>query len=160
MARAAVPSPFRSRACSAVPRYFTLTQAQSAVREIEPLLREACDRKAELAAAGADLHAEGERVRISGGALVDHGKLSRIVERRDQAVGRLRAALETIQDSGCLVKDLDLGLLDFPTLLRGEEVYLCWKLGESDIAFWHGVDEGYRGRKPIDRDFLENHRGE
>jgi len=50
--------------------------------------------------------------------------------------------------------------VDFPTLLRGDEVYLCWRLGEPCIGFWHGVDEGFRGRKPVDRDFLDNHRGD
>jgi hypothetical protein len=58
------------------------------------------------------------------------------------------------------VKDLELGLLDFPTLYRGKEVCLCWRLGEPEIAFWHEVDEGYKGRKPIDQAFLENHRGD
>jgi hypothetical protein len=45
-------------------------------------------------------------------------------------------------------------------LLHGEEVYLCWKLGESAIHFWHGVHEGFRGRKPIDQEFIEHHQGE
>jgi len=65
-----------------------------------------------------------------------------------------------VQEIGCLIKDIDVGLVDFPTSLRGVEVYLCWKLGESGISFWHGVDEGFRGRKPIDKDFLDNHQGD
>jgi hypothetical protein len=56
-----------------------------------------------------------------------------------------------------VVKDLDTGLLDFPTLYQGREVYLCWRLGESQINYWHGVDEGFAGRKAIDDDFLANH---
>ena len=59
-----------------------------------------------------------------------------------------------------LVKDLDSGLIDFPTLFRGDEVYLCWKLGESGIGFWHKIEDGFPGRKPIDQDFKDNHRGE
>jgi hypothetical protein len=51
-------------------------------------------------------------------------------------------------------------LIDFPALYQGREVLLCWKLGEDRIAFWHGVDEGFRGRKPIDDEFRENHRGD
>jgi len=51
-------------------------------------------------------------------------------------------------------------LIDFPTLLRGEEVYLCWRVGEEGIQFWHRVEEGYRGRKRIDADFLIHHRGD
>jgi hypothetical protein len=68
--------------------------------------------------------------------------------------------VEEVQEMGCLVKDLDMGLVDFPTTFRGEEVYLCWKLGEEEIAFWHGVDEGFRGRKAIDRDFRAHHQGD
>ena len=55
------------------------------------------------------------------------------------------------------IKDLEIGLIDFPTLFRGQEVYLCWKLGEDKIRFWHGIHEGFRGRKAIDQDFLDNH---
>jgi hypothetical protein len=58
------------------------------------------------------------------------------------------------------VKDLDIGLIDFRCYYHGEEVYLCWKLGEPGIAWWHGLEEGYRGRRPIDEEFLKHHRGE
>jgi len=57
------------------------------------------------------------------------------------------------------VKDLDIGLVDFPTLFRGAEVYLCWRLGEPAIQFWHGVDEGFAKRKAIDQDFRDHHNG-
>ena len=80
--------------------------------------------------------------------------------RRDAAAARLRDLIERIQEFGCVVKDLDTGLVDFPTLFRGTEVYLCWKLGETAIAFWHGVEEGFRGRKAIDQDFRDHHRGD
>jgi len=58
--------------------------------------------------------------------------------------------IEQVQEFGCVIKDLDMGLIDFPTLLRGVEVYLCWKLGEPTIAHWHGTSEGFASRKPID----------
>jgi len=91
---------------------------------------------------------------------VDRDRALEARNRRDSAAGRLRAAIEQVQEIGCLIKDIDIGLVDFPTSLRGVEVYLCWKLGESGISFWHGVDEGFRGRKPIDKDFLDNHQGD
>jgi hypothetical protein len=81
-------------------------------------------------------------------------------DRRDKLAQRLKSAIEQMQEFGCVVKDLDTGLVDFPTLFRGVEVYLCWKLGESRIEYWHGMEEGFRGRKAIDKDFLENHRGD
>jgi len=80
--------------------------------------------------------------------------------RRDSAATQLRESMDAIHQLGCVVKDLDVGLADFPTLYRGREVFLCWKLGETAIGFWHGEDEGFAGRKPIDRDFLEHHGGE
>lgn len=95
-----------------------------------------------------------------GGADVDRGAFVEQRTRRETAGMRLKELIERVQDTGCLVKDLDTGLVDFPTLLRGDEVYLCWKLGESGIHFWHKVNDGFRGRKAIDRDFLDNHKGE
>lgn len=142
-----------------MPRYFTLDQAQAALPRAGEFLRKAIALKASFDEAEEEWRVESERIRMSGGALVQREKLATIVKRREAAAAQLRNALALIQESGCLVKDLDTGLVDFPTLFRGEEVYLCWKLGEPEIAFWHGVSEGFRGRKPIDRDFLENHRG-
>ena len=68
--------------------------------------------------------------------------------------------MERIDELGVQVKDLETGLVDFPTLFRGEEVYLCWRMDEADIDHWHGVHEGFDGRKAIDRAFLDNHRGD
>ena len=70
--------------------------------------------------------------------------------KHDEAAGRLLEIVNRIQETGVLVKDLDMGLVDFPSLVDGEEIYLCWKLGEDHIAFWHGIDEGFAGRKPLD----------
>jgi hypothetical protein len=143
-----------------MPRYFTLAQAQALVPAVEERLRRAISLKASLAEAAGELEAESERIRLTGGALVDRRKLLDAVSRRDTAAAHIRDVLESIHENGCEVKDLDTGLLDFPTLLRGEEVCLCWKLGETEIRFWHGAQEGFRGRKPIDEDFLEHHRGD
>jgi len=143
-----------------MPRYFTLAQAQALVPTVEERLRRGVSLKASLAEAVGEIEAESERIRLTGGALVDRPRLLDAISRRDTAAAHLREVLESIHESGCQVKDLDMGLLDFPTLLRGEEVCLCWKLGESEIRFWHGVQEGFGGRKPIDADFLEHHRGD
>lgn len=101
-----------------------------------------------------------ERITMMGGIVANRERAAEDKARRDQAGQQLRSVLERFQESGCLVKDLDTGLVDFPTLLRGEEVYLCWKTGEESIRFWHGVHEGFAGRKPIDQDFLDHHEGE
>jgi hypothetical protein len=62
----------------------------------------------------------------------------------------MKSNLEKILATGCLIKDLDIGLLDFPAIVNNEEVYLCWKLGEDRIRYYHRQDEGYAGRKPLD----------
>ena len=100
-----------------------------------------------------------ERIHMNGGTLVNRPPFVEVKERRDRASQGLRKAIQEVLDLGVQIKDLDIGLVDFPTLFRGKEVYLCWKLGESSIGFWHG-EEGIRGRKPIDQDFLDHHEGD
>ncbi len=79
--------------------------------------------------------------------------------RKDAAARKLKVdSSRRIKEIGCQLKDIDTGLIDFPTLYRDKEVYLCWKLGESGIGFWHHVEDGFRGRRPIDSEFLANHR--
>ena len=63
---------------------------------------------------------------------------------------KIKDALAEIEATGVLVKDLEMGLLDFPCEVEHRTILLCWKLGETTIAHWHGTDEGYRFRKPID----------
>ncbi len=64
-------------------------------------------------------------------------------------------AIEDIESTGVVVKSIDQGLLDFPSLMFNEEIWLCWKEGESEIKFWHGKDEGFNGRKPVESVDLE-----
>ena len=139
---------------------FTLVEAQSLIPEVDRLLRQALDAKGAYQDAAQAIREFTEHVMMMGGVMVDRDRALHARARRDDAAARLRDRVEAVLETGCLVKDLDIGLVDFPTLFRGEEVYLCWKLGESGIAFWHGVDEGFRGRKPIDQDFLDHHRGD
>ncbi len=61
-------------------------------------------------------------------------------------IGRL---IYRIESFGCVVKDIDLGLVDFPSMLHDEPIYLCWKLGELEVAYWHGIDEGFSARKSL-----------
>lgn len=139
---------------------FTLPEAQGLIPEVGRRLREAVALKAEFEEAEGALRAATERIMAMGGMTVDRARVHQVKSRRESAAARLPKAIERVQETGCVVKDLDLGLVDFPTLFRGVEVYLCWRLGEPAIEFWHGVDEGFAKRKPIDRDFRENHRGD
>ena len=141
-------------------RRFNLAEAQSLIPRVDTLLREAVALKPDYQEAEHAIQAMALRVSQMGGMLVDRDHAVDAKRRRDAVASKLRAVIEEVQDFGCVGKDLDTGLVDFPTLLRGVEVYLCWKLGEAKIAFWHGVDEGFRGRKAIDQDFLDHHRGD
>ena len=143
-----------------MPRRFTHAEAQSLIPQVGGLLRDAIAARSEYAEAERTIQEFTERVMMMGGVTVDRERAIASRNRRDSAATGLRGAIEQVQETGCVLKDLDIGLVDFPTLLRGVEVYLCWKLGEPKIAFWHGVEEGFRGRKAIDQDFLDHHRGD
>jgi hypothetical protein len=143
-----------------MPRRFTIEQAQRLIPRVEVVIREAIAAKSEYDESELAIRALSERVTMMGGVAVDRGRAIESRARRDAAAASLRDAVERVHEFGCLLKDLEIGLIDFPTLFRGVEVYLCWKLGEPGIAYWHGVDEGFQGRKPIDRDFLDHHVGD
>jgi hypothetical protein len=139
---------------------FTLAEAQALIPQVDQLLRTAIETKQTYEEAEREIQRFQERVMMMGGVAVDRDRALGSRSRRDRAAAQLRTAIEEVQEIGCLIKDLDIGLIDFPTTYHGNEVYLCWKLGESGIEYWHGVDEGFRGRKPIDQEFLDNHEGD
>jgi hypothetical protein len=141
-------------------RYFTLEEAERLLPEIERFLRDALFHKAEYQKAHEELERMTQRVRMSGGSRLNPNSVLALRGRRDTSVAALKNALDEIEQAGVLVKDLDIGLLDFMTHYRDRDVCLCWKLGEDGIRFWHGEHEGFRGRKPIDEEFRKNHRGE
>ncbi len=141
-------------------RFFTLDQAHALLPLVERNFRQVLALRLRHQQAEEELAEVDRLVRTMGGMLIDRQKVSGMRTRRDAAVSGLSELIGEIQQWGCIVKDLDTGLCDFPTLYRGQEVYLCWKLGEGRIEYWHGVHEWFRGRKPVDRDFLDHHRGD
>lgn len=143
-----------------MPRYFSLQDAEKALPRVRAAIRQAIELRAEMQTSVDELRELTHRVMMSGGMSLDPARVGTMHETRDRSTTRLKETLESIESLGCLVKDLDIGLLDFPTLYRGREVYLCWRLGEERIEFWHGTDEGFRGRKPITDEFLSHHRGD
>jgi hypothetical protein len=138
-------------------RHFTHPQAERVLPEIEAALREALFLKSEFEGVEAELQQFIHRVQMLGGSQVDPTRVLALQGRREALASRLRESIEQVHSYGCQIKDLDIGLIDFPTFYRGEEVLLCWKLGETGIRFWHGLAEGFRGRREIDQDFLDNH---
>ena len=142
-----------------MPRYYTLAEAESALPAVDRALRDAIFHKAEYQTAADELDRNTQRIRMAGGSRVNPGPFLAMRARRDSSAAALKEVFETIEEMGVLIKDLDIGLIDFLTLYHGREVCLCWKLGEDRIRFWHGTEEGFPGRKAIDDEFLQNHRG-
>jgi len=128
--------------------------------QIREWMREAVEMKSQYDEAEQAVQSLAARITMMGGIVVDRDRATEDRARRDTAGQKLRSLLENFEQGGVLVKDLEKGLVDFPTLFRGEEVYLCWKLDEESIRFWHGAHEGFAGRKAIDQDFLDHHEGE
>ena len=143
-----------------MPRYFTLDQAHDVLPGVERLIRQALALKSDYASAETELQQINRNIMMAGGSAVNRDHVMGLKTRKDSSLELLNSTLEEIQHRGCLVKDLDVGLLDFPTLYGDQEVYLCWRLGEDRIEWWHGIEEGFRGRKRIDQDFLAQHRGD
>jgi hypothetical protein len=131
-------------------RLFTLTEAERARREIEPALVEAMGCRKKLAGLQSDLSAVASRIAMMGGVIVPYEKLAAVRLQHDQLAETFNSALAQIIETGCVIKDLDVGLLDFPAIINNQDVYLCWKLGEDRIRFYHRQDEGFSGRKPLD----------
>ena len=143
-----------------MPKRFTLREAQGLIPSVDPLLRKAIDTKSRYAEAEHAIQSFSQRIQVMGGIVVDRQQAADVRHRRDRAAEDLRGLIDDVQELGCVIKDLDIGLIDFPTLFRGREVYLCWRLGEPSIAWWHGTEEGFAGRKAIDQDFRDHHRGD
>ncbi len=143
-----------------MPRYFTLAEAESLLPKVERSMRDALNLYIAHNEAEGELQQTLSRITMLGGAMVDRDEIGGMRHHRDSIASQLNDAITAIHDLGCQVKDLSTGLIDFPTLYRGDEVLLCWKFGEKGIKFWHGLEEGFRGRKPIDADFMQNHRGD
>jgi len=131
-------------------RSFTLDEAQSLLPVLESLLRTAIDGTKLIETVDAELQELAHRVFLSGGLLVNIIQVARRKAEREKTIQRVKDALAEIDATGVQVKDLDIGLLDFPCQVEGRTVLLCWKLGEKGITHWHDVSEGFAGRKPID----------
>jgi hypothetical protein len=131
------------------PRYFTLEEANAALGELRPVAEEMVEHRRELVEAQARRAALGAQAASNGGDLTP-SDFAAADEELEQAAPALARSLEQIQAAGVQVKDLDRGLLDFPALRGDEEILLCWHVGEDEIGFWHGLEEGFAGRKPIE----------
>jgi len=125
-----------------MPQYFSLQQANETLNIIRPLMDEVQKIRQKILQKQPEAWTAIEKSVGNGG----NKTLSQMV----QDFEKLDALVHQILDTGVLVKDINIGLLDFSALRGGREVYLCWQYGEGDIAYWHELDSGYAGRQPID----------
>jgi hypothetical protein len=131
-------------------RTFTLDEAQSLLPVLESLLRTAISGKQLMEEVEGEMESLSHRIFLNGGTHVDVVTVARRKAERARAEQRAKDALAEIDSIGVQVKDLDIGLLDFPCEVDGRVVLLCWKSGEKSITHWHGTGEGFAGRKLID----------
>lgn len=130
-------------------KYFTWQEAQTLLPVLESLLRTCMDAKNVMQEVEAELQQVGKKIFVNGGMLVDVGRLALRKGEREKAVLRAKDAMAEIDSIGVQVKDLDIGLLDFPSIYEDQVILLCWKMGETGIAHWHDTQGGFAGRKPL-----------
>ena len=130
-------------------RRFTPSEANEELREIRPLVEELVEHRREQRRVQAEREALAHRIAGNGGG-IDSGTLAGLEEAERRERVEIARRVNAVHERGAIVKDLDTGLIDFPARLHGEEVLLCWRLGEEQVEHWHGLEEGFAGRKLLD----------
>ena len=139
-------------------KLFTLDEAQALVPVLESLLKRGIEAKKAAEQINEQLQQLSQRIFVSGGMHVDVGKVGRQRVELEAHIQRAKDALEEINSIGVQIKDLEIGLLDFPCKVDDTVVLLCWRMGESRITHWHTVESGFQGRQPLDDRFQEHPR--
>ena len=129
-------------------RHFTPDEANAALEHVRPLVEQLVSGRAEHIAALERQEELERKIRGNGGG-IPPARLAEATAEVDALARQLARLVDEIAEHGATVKDLDSGLIDFPTLRNGETVLLCWQLGEDEIAFWHGTEDGFAGRRPL-----------
>ena len=137
---------------------FTLAEAQTLLPVLESLLRRAQTAGKRAAELEAEMQQLSQRIFLSGGMHVNVAVAARRRAEREKAVQQTRDTLAEIDEIGVQVKDLEQGLLDFPSVMDGKAVLLCWKLGEKEIGYWHSPEDGFAERQPVDARFGKTER--
>ena len=130
-------------------KYFTPNEAENLIPQLEQIVSTMQDQRKNALALGEELQAMQDRIQ-AGENVIASDLLNKRTE-LDFIVEIIQESLNQIEELGGQPKDLDLGLVDFPALVDGEEVLLCWRYGEKSIRYYHGLEDGYSGRKPLRR---------
>ncbi len=129
-----------------VPRYFTLEDALRLLPDVEQTIRRLRRIRDEVVALRQTVEGQWATLEEDPATLTEIGEDQRRLDGLQQEFGEAAGELER---RGVLLRDLDMGLVDFPSVAGQAEIYLCWKVGEPSIGFWHGLNEGYAARKPL-----------
>ncbi|MGA8739763.1 MAG: DUF2203 domain-containing protein [Terracidiphilus sp.] len=132
---------------------FTIDEAQSLLPLLESLLKRAIDGKGAAQEVESQLAALGRRIYLAGGMRVNVEEVGRLRTEMDAHLRRVRESIAEIDSIGVQVKDVDSGLLDFPCRVEDQVVLLCWRMGETAIEHWHTIEDGFKGRQPVDERF-------
>jgi len=130
------------------PRWFTLDEANSLLPRLSQLLPQIQESKSKYDRLQ-EKAAEYAHVMSSNGRIIEK-ELNETRQELAQATTEVNRLIERVQEMACELKDIEQGLIDFRTEREGREVYLCWKLGEPDIRWWHELDAGFAGRRPLE----------
>jgi hypothetical protein len=132
-----------------MPRYFTPDEANQELLEIRPLVEELVAHRREQQRLEATRFELAAKIAGNGGG-IDPNVLAEAEQAEQRERVEVARRVNAIHGRGAIVKDVDEGLVDFPALRQGEEILLCWRLGEDEVAHWHGLEEGFAGRKQLD----------
>jgi hypothetical protein len=121
-------------------RHFTVAEANAALASVKPLLQRLRDSR--------DLLTDEQAHEALSGAAPSNGG-GEPGSQVGEAFLEVRRLLLALEEASIVVRDIDRGLIDFPAILDGHEVYLCWELGEDEVCFWHDLESGYGGRQPL-----------
>jgi hypothetical protein len=133
-------------------KYFTPQEAEQLVPSLEEILEKIRSIQLQLEACDGDFRALAERINASGGLRVDMELWSSRRVQREALATQIAQEIATLKGTGVVLKDVGVGLVDFPARLENEEVYLCWKSGEKQVRYWHRTNEGYTNRKLLTAD--------
>ena len=132
-----------------MPRHFTPREANDELQEIRPLAEALVAHRAEQHRLQAERVEVAAKIAGNGGG-IDSQAIADLEEAEQRERVEIARCVDAIHSRGAIVKDIDEGLVDFPAVRDGVEILLCWRLGEDEVAHWHGLEEGFAGRKQLD----------
>lgn len=131
-----------------MPQYFTRADADALLTQLEPIMQELAQLREALREVEARV--EALQLRMRGNGHAHRGELAQLRQDASTLVESINERVHRVNEWGVVVKDLETGLVDFPSRRDGQEVYLCWRLGEPRVAWWHPIEGGFAGRQPLD----------